>query len=64
MFVIAESDLPIIERTLSVIIETLSSGMKRVDCDIDIGDEICPLKASGYWTNDLMRIDIRINNII
>jgi len=60
MFIIADEDMPIVTESISRVIMALSSGLKRLDEWIDIGNGICPLKVTGYWVVDTIRIDIRI----
>ena len=60
MFIIAREDIPSVEMAVYKIINTLNDGAERVDKDVDIGDGLKPLRVSGYWVSDVMRIDIKI----
>ncbi|MBA7499223.1 hypothetical protein ES704_01963 [subsurface metagenome] len=60
MFIIADEDMPVVLESINRIVGALTGGLKRLDEWIDIGDGICPLKVSGYWVVDTIRIDIRI----
>lgn len=60
MFTVAPEDLPKIHSKLCTVVKALSSGMQRVDQLVDIGDGIMPIKVTGYWMNDIMRIDIKL----
>ena len=60
MFIIADEDMPIVTASVNRVIMALTNGLKRLDEWVDIGDGICPLVITGYWVEDIIRIDIRI----
>jgi len=60
MFIIADEDIPVVMETVSDILNTVASGAKRADTEVDIGDGICPIVVTGYWVNDVLRLDIKI----
>ena len=60
MFVIADEDMPKVLGSVNRVIGAITNGLKRLDEWVDIGDGICPLKVSGYWVGDTLRLDIRI----
>jgi len=60
MFIIANEDMPVVKVAVCEVLSTVADGAKRFDKEVDIGDGICPLKISGYWVVDTIRIDIRI----
>ena len=60
MFVIADDDMPKVKAVVSEVLSTVADGAKRFDKEVESGDEFNPLKVSGYWVGDTIRIDIRI----
>jgi len=60
MFIIADEDMPVVMESVNRAVMALTSGLEGLDEWIDIGDGICPLKVTGYWVADTIRIDIRI----
>ena len=63
VFYIAPDDVSKITATLHSVVLALSSGKLRVDEDIDLGDDFKPLKATGYWVGDVIRIDIKVKRL-
>ena len=51
-------DLPSFSRAVGQVIATLGNGIKRADTETYL-TEIQVAQITGYWVNDLMRIDIR-----
>ncbi len=60
MWFIATEDTDKMIPALITIINALGNGAKRLDQEIDIGNGLKPLVASGYWVGDVMRIDIKL----
>jgi len=60
MIYIAPEDISHIQLEVCKAIDMLGKGAKKVEFDVDIGDQLNPIKVSGYWIADLMRIDIKL----
>jgi hypothetical protein len=67
MFYILAEDVDKIQEAVGKIIAALGNGAKRIDKDINLGDDLpSPLHITGYWVptavsrTDVMRIDIKI----
>lgn len=60
MIIIPSEDADKIVEQLRPVIKGLGAGQKRVDLDISFGEDYSPVKASGYWIGDVLRIDIKI----
>lgn len=60
MFIIAPEDVSKVKAVVCNAVSMLNDGAKRVDLDVELGDEIKPLTVTGYWVVDVMRIDIKI----
>lgn len=61
MFYISPEDIPKISACTLRLIRILgSNNTKRVDMDISVGEDYSPLEASGYWTDNILRIDIKV----
>jgi len=60
MFVIADEDMPKVKAVVSEVLSTVADRAKRIDKEVESGDEFNPLKVSSYWVRDTIRIDIRI----
>lgn len=59
MFIIAEEDIGKVESVVGKVLNMLAEGTKRIDCDVELGDDLLALKVTGYWVNDIIRIDIK-----
>lgn len=59
MFYIHEEDLAKIYPVVVDIIKSLSSGMKRVEQEVTVGEDLPVFKVTGYWVMGTIRIDIR-----
>ena len=62
MFYILAEDIGKILEVVGEVVATLGNGTKRVDKEVDIGDQTNPIKISGYWVNDIIRIDIKVKH--
>lgn len=60
MYHIASEDIGKIHKVIGSVLGILSSGSKRVDLDVELGDGIDPIAVTGYWVGDVIRIDIKI----
>ena len=60
MFYIAEEDLSTVKEAVAYTMFVLNSGKERLDTGIQIGTNCPALKVTGYWVNDVMRIDIKV----
>lgn len=60
MFIIADEDIPVVKEVVTRTIRILNKGIGRVDLKVDVGDGICPIIVTGYWVNDVLRLDIKI----
>lgn len=60
MIFIAPEDVDKIQATVAQAIATLGQGVKKVELDVDLGDQINPIEVSGYWVFETMRIDIKL----
>lgn len=61
MIHIADSDLPEVKTKICQALSMLNDGAKRVDLDINTGDNIDILKLTGYHIGDnVLRIDIKV----
>ena len=59
MFYAAEEDLGKIQVTVGQAAALLLQGVKKAELDVELGDEIHPIEVTGYWVNDLLRIDVK-----
>jgi len=59
MIFILNEDLNKVNQEINHVISVLGNGIKRVDSEVRIGEDNCIANVSGYWINDLMRIDIK-----
>ena len=55
MFHLAEEDIPVVQEHVDKAILALSNGATRIDLTA-----IEPVKVTGYWVKDMMRIDIKL----
>jgi len=62
MFYILAEDIGKILEVVGEVVATLGNGVKRVDKEVDIGDQTNPIKISSYWVNDIIRIDIKVKH--
>ena len=62
MFYIHEEDLAKIYPIVVDVIKSLSSGMKRVEQEVTVGEDLPVFKVIGYWVIGTIRIDIRAIN--
>jgi len=60
MFIIADDDLDNVADKVLEVLTALANGAKRIDKDVDIGDELDSMVVTGYWVVDTIRIDIRV----
>ena len=60
MFYILAEDVSKIQEVVGEVIAALGNSAKRIDKDVHIGDQTSPIEISGYWVDDIMRIDIKI----
>jgi len=60
MFIIADEDITKIKITINDVLYGLTSGHKRVDQVVELGNGLDTIVISGYWINDIIRIDTRI----
>jgi len=60
MIFITSEDVDKIKETVGQAIASLGQGMKKVELDVDLGDQLKSIEISGYWVVDTMRIDIKL----
>lgn len=60
MIYIAEEDTGKFQDGAGQAISALGKGVKRIDLDVDLGDQLNPVEIVGYWVGDIMRIDIKL----
>ena len=60
MIFIAPEDVDKIKETVGQAIANLGQGIKKVELDIDLGDQLNSIEVSGYWIVDTIRIDIKL----
>ena len=60
MFIVAEEDIAKLKDVIGNVLLSLVTGAKRVDFDLDLGDQLPSLGVCGYWAGNVMRIDIKV----
>lgn len=60
MFCILAEDLAKLYPEVNEVIKALSAGMKRVERQVTIGDDLPVFNIVGYWILDGIRLDIRL----
>lgn len=60
MWHIAPEDIPKFAEAITEVVKALGAGAQRLDQVVDLGDQTYPVKITGYWAGDVMRIDIKL----
>ena len=60
MILIADEDVARIEDAVKSVFHILAGGVTRVDQNVLLGDDCPALIVSGYWVNDIARIDVKV----
>jgi len=60
-YILAE-DIAIFSRTITKAVEQLGSGVKRIELEIELSDQVPVADLIGYWVGDLIRIDIKFRS--
>jgi len=58
MYIILEEDIPKVVSAIQTAVEALGKGARRVDLDIEVGEDCPALQLTAYWVCDIMRLDI------
>jgi len=59
MFIILPEDLTKLYPEVNETIKALSAGMVRTEREATVGEDLPVFKITGYWVNDVIRIDIK-----
>lgn len=60
MFHVLNEDIPKIMSSVDKVIRFLGNGASKVEENVSLENALPSLKISGYWVEDVMRIDIKI----
>lgn len=63
MIYIVEEDVSKILPTLIQVLKSLGTGIKRLDAEASVGDDVTVANITGYWISDMIRIDIKFKEV-
>jgi len=62
MMIILDEDLSKINNGIYNIVKVLGMEMKRAELEVTVGEDTSIAKITGYWINDIIRIDIQFKD--
>jgi len=62
MIIIEKEDIGKFSEQISKVIGVLGQNIKRAECDITVGEDYPVAHLTGYWINNIIRLDIKFGD--